>query len=269
MPGGQQTLCRSTPFDPLRLKMFTPGEISCSKGTTLIRVEGSMARKSESERFFAKVKKRPGGCWEWQATCTRGPDGGYGVFYAEDPGHKKKRNMPAHRWSYLHHHGPIPPGMIVMHTCDQRGCVNPKHLQLGTLRDNALDMVRKNRWGGPSGEGHFNTKLTSRQVEEIRRRYAAGEAYQHQLAQEYGVRQSTIGRIVRGEVWAEAGGPVGPGPPHRGGRHHHAKLSTDQVHEMRKKYAAGGSTQRQLAEMFGVSANHVGEILRGNKRKEE
>ena len=226
-------------------------------------------RRPEAERFFQKVNKIPGGCWEWQATRSRGRDGGYGIFYGYDPLHGKKRIMAAHRWSYLHHQGPIPSGLIVMHICDNRACVNPAHLMVGTFRDNARDMVSKERWGGPSGEAHFNTCLTTQQVEEIRRRYADGEGYQYQLAEEYGISQSTIGRIVRGEVWAKASGPVGPGRPHRGGRHHHAKLSTDQVQEIREKYATGGITHRELAEGYGVSAKHVGEILRGKKRKNE
>jgi DNA-binding MarR family transcriptional regulator len=226
-------------------------------------------RRREAERFFQKVNKIPDGCWEWQATRSRGRDGGYGVFYGYDPRHEKKRNMAAHRWSYLHHRGSIPSGLIVMHLCDNRACVNPAHLKVGTFKDNAQDMVSKDRWGGPSGEGHFNTQLTFLQVLEIRRRYANGEGHQYQLAEEYGVSQSTVSRIVRGEVWAEASGPVGPGRPHRGGRHHHAKLSTDQVREIREKYATGGITQRDLAERYGVSTKHISEILRGNKRKEE
>lgn len=228
-----------------------------------------MARLTEEERFFAKVKKIPDGCWEWQATIGAGSDGGYGVFYGYDPLRGKKTNMQAHRWSYLHHIGPIPADKIVMHTCDNRRCVNPEHLKLGTLKDNATDMMLKGRWGGPVGEDHFNTNLTEQQVEKIRKEYVAGTLYQHQLAKKFGVGQSTISRIVRGEVWARAAGPQGPGRPQRGARHHAAKLTTEDVADIRSTYLAGGITQRELAALYGVSAKHISEIVRGNKRKHE
>jgi HNH endonuclease len=226
-------------------------------------------RRSESDRFFEKVDKKTDGCWEWQATRTPGPNGGYGVFYAFDPQHGKKRNMPAHRWSYNFHHGLIPEGLVVMHLCDNRACVNPAHLRIGTLRDNAEDMVSKGRWCGPSGSAHGNATLTETQVKEIRRRYAAGEAYQKELANEFMVSQSSIGRMVRGEVWSTAPGPQGPGSPHRGERHHNAKLSSDQVREIRRSYKPGLITQQVLADKFGVSVKHISEILRGNKRKND
>lgn len=89
------------------------------------------------ERFFAKVD-RSGVCWVWTAG---GNENGYGHF---SPGHGLRREY-AHRWSYEHHVGPIPPGMVVMHACDNPPCVNPAHLSLGTNQDNMLDMVAKGR----------------------------------------------------------------------------------------------------------------------------
>lgn len=53
----------------------------------------------------------------------------------------------AHRWAYTHFIGPIPKGMVVMHTCDNRLCCNPHHLKIGTQQENLKDMNDKNRHG--------------------------------------------------------------------------------------------------------------------------
>lgn len=92
--------------------------------------------KAASERFWHKVAvKGPADCWEWQAGKSRG----YGTCF--------EHGMPvsAHRVSYAMHNGPIPPGMVVMHSCDNPGCVNPAHLSVGTQADNMADKTKKGR----------------------------------------------------------------------------------------------------------------------------
>jgi hypothetical protein len=75
-------------------------------------------------------------CWEWNGART---DRGYG--------HKVigRRHMSTHRLAYEWANGPIPPGLHVLHTCDNPPCCNPNHLRLGTQHENLIDMVRKGR----------------------------------------------------------------------------------------------------------------------------
>lgn len=81
------------------------------------------------------VPAGPDDCWEW-----RGQRATYGLIRRPEGG-----SMGAHRASFILHHGPIPPGMIVMHSCDNPLCVNPAHLSIGTPKQNTADMDAKGR----------------------------------------------------------------------------------------------------------------------------
>lgn len=98
------------------------------------------ARKSARERFWSNVERRgDSDCWRWLGSKN---GAGYGSF--SGIGH----TTMAHRACWMMHFGSIPPGMVVMHKCDNRECVNPNHLQLGTYRDNIQDAIQKGRFKG-------------------------------------------------------------------------------------------------------------------------
>jgi len=150
------------------------------------------------ERFWAKVNKTDG-CWIWTAYLC--PDG-YGYIHTK---HGRPK-IGAHIASWILHVGSVPKGMCVCHNCpqgDTPSCVNPDHLWIGTQRENVLDRDKKGGSGAEKRTGVLNglSKLNEDQVEQIRSLYAAGLRTQVSLAEEYGVVQTCISRIVLNKIW--------------------------------------------------------------------
>lgn len=107
---------------------------------------GRRKRHSTVDRFWARVQRQPDGCWHFAgAVCNQAGH----LHIAREDGTRAL----AHRFSYELHHGPIPVGLVVMHTCDVGRCVNPAHLTLGTQADNVHDAIAKGRfkpWAHPN-----------------------------------------------------------------------------------------------------------------------
>ena len=137
------------------------------------------------ERFFSKVQKTDA-CWIWIGRINKG---GYGEF-------DSYQTRLAHRamWE-LFHEEQIPPGMCILHHCDNPKCVNPRHLFLGTHQDNVADKTKKGR--AAKGEANGNVKLSVQEVLDIR---AAPGKYRD-IAQQYGICYTNVGKIKRREKW--------------------------------------------------------------------
>jgi len=147
-----------------------------------------------SDRFREKVK-RTDGCWLWTGCRNRQ---GYGLFRPLQG--KTVRNVLAHRFAWEEERGPIPPGLCVLHHCDNPCCVRVGHLFLGTRSDNAADKVRKGRAGAPRGTAHPRCKLQPDQVRTIRARHAAGTSAS-QLARDFSISLRNVRSIINRRIW--------------------------------------------------------------------
>lgn len=109
--------------------------------------------------------------------------------------------MHAHRAVWMETFGPIPEGLWVLHRCDNRKCVNPEHLFLGTNDDNVKDKVSKGRQSRLPGSANGCARLTEDDIPVIRELCARG-CPQRDVAAVFGVSQPMISLIVRREKWA-------------------------------------------------------------------
>lgn len=146
------------------------------------------------QRFLRKIDKTED-CWVWLGNKSRS---GYGSI---QEGGKGSRTVAAHRLSYEMHKGPIPDGLVVMHSCDNPACVNPDHLSLGTFKDNTADMIAKGRKRtvAPKGTGNGKAKLNEQLVKYIRQNPHKSHAA---LGNELGLSPNCIRGVRTGRTWS-------------------------------------------------------------------
>lgn len=200
------------------------------------------------ERFIRKVEFTES-CWLW-TKCKSSKD--YGVLSVNGKGRY------AHRVSYELFKGEIPADMVVCHSCDTPSCVNPDHLFLGTMRDNAIDKLIKGR------SNHVNADADIRS--EITKMVWAGYTPEERVVRINAVADSLIGkeftpthlenlRAAHAQRRGKPGASYGDMLPQ-------TCLTPEQVGIIRDQYA-GGRKQQELADEFGVSRACISQVVRG------
>lgn len=156
---------------------------------------------SWESRFWKRVKKTSR-CWEWQ-----GPIGENGYPERIKRERLRVRVFP-HRMSFELKKGIIPKGKLVLHKCDNRKCVRPSHLFLGTQKQNIADAFRKGRKVPSYGEMSGTAKLTEKKVLELLSVCAKGPVNKRALAKKNGISYVQLYKILKGEAWAHLPRPA-------------------------------------------------------------
>lgn len=144
------------------------------------------SRKDRSINIFESNIDKTLSCWIWKGSINKG---GYGKF---------GQNGLAHRFSYKIYVGKIGKGKQVCHTCDNRKCVNPLHLFLGSISANMRDRDKKNRQA--KGSKIANSILTEDKVLSIRKMRLSGEEYQ-QISKKFKIDWYLVRAICKNRAW--------------------------------------------------------------------
>ena len=146
-----------------------------------------LVEKKINEIFDKKYVEDKNGCWRWTGLKCKG---GYGKIGNDDK---------SHRFSYRRFIGQIPEGMCVCHTCDNRDCVNPDHLWLGTTQDNTKDKIDKGRQ--IRGEKIGSSKLKDEDVINIRKMRISGKS-QKEISEKFKISRITVMLICQNKSWS-------------------------------------------------------------------
>lgn len=186
-------LCQCGCMEKTNISPANHARLNQRKGHPYRFARNHHVRNSVDSFFWANLKKCDDHeCWVWQGSLD--PDG-YGIAFRNGKGYR------AHRVSYEIHHGAIPAGYLILHSCDNPSCCNPNHLRAGTPQDNSTDMVSKNRSARRGGETNINARFTNEQAEKIRLEYPTLNISIEAYAKRYGVCRETMRLIIRGKTY--------------------------------------------------------------------
>jgi DNA-binding XRE family transcriptional regulator len=226
--------------------------------------------KIEAELYSNCISKKDK-CLEWGGAKDKK---GYGIV------NWNGKNKRTHRLSYELNFGEIPKGYLICHSCDNPSCINPKHLWVGTSKENTLDMMKKGRGNFKKGikfkDAPYrpHSKLDESKVKDIRERIKMGETMVS-LAFEYNVSDRTINNINSGKLWKNidsekeklARAEAVKRTRSRCASKNHSKLNEFQIKEIKNRILKGES-QRKIAADYNVSQNTIFDIKHCKRWKE-
>lgn len=134
------------------------------------------------------------GCWNWNKGYA---SHGYGQAHALDANGNRTIGVTAPRYSYYLYYGSWPE--FACHKCNNRACANPEHLYSGNSQSNIADKVAAG--AQTKGEEVHSAKLTGADVLLIRKLFATGKYFQRELAEAFGVTESTMSSLLRSKTW--------------------------------------------------------------------
>ena len=213
-------------------------------------------------RFWDKIKppKNENDCWEWIAFKDKD---GYGKISLRE---RNRKSYNAHRFSYELYYGSIPPGLDVLHNCDNPPCVNPNHLFLGTNKDNKQDAVNKNRHA--HGSTHGNSVLTDELVREILIKIYNNDFQNvNQIANQYNIDRTVISGILTGKMWTHITDqlqiPLSQIRNMIVQTKYENALNIDKVKDIKQRIK-NGESNKSISLIYKVDTHTIYEIKRGN-----
>ena len=162
------------------------------------KIRGQIVYSLEERLQRLSILNKETGCIEWISSMHNG----YGKLIIGSRSDGTRKTITAHRLAYMVYKGKIPKGMLVCHHCDNRGCINPDHLFIGTYQDNTDDREIKGRNVLPirlKGEKHPRSKLKLKDVKKVKELKSL--LTQQQIANLFKVSRSTIKDILLEKTW--------------------------------------------------------------------
>lgn len=149
---------------------------------------------TDKNRFLSYVSlPNENGCMIWMGVIG---NCGYGQFFLLN-----KKAIRPHRLSYKYFKGEFNENLFICHTCDNKKCVAPDHLFVGTPKENMTDMINKKRDIKAKGSIHYLSKLKEKDILEIRKLRQSGKTY-FEISEIFNVHMQTIAAIITGRSWS-------------------------------------------------------------------